>query len=111
MAIEVKRTVIVVGGARCGKSAAVAEALRKLEEDGARIVVVEPLDIPGASEARRMAELGDRIMAEVRAAYAVSERLVRDTSTPEKRAWWDAVLAAAADAPTLLYERPEEEED
>ncbi len=31
-------------------------------------------------------------------------KLIRDTSTPEKRAWWDAVLAAAADAPTLTYE-------
>jgi len=29
------------------------------------------------------------------------QKLIRDTSTPEKKTWWDEVLKAAAAAPTL----------
>lgn len=113
--------VIVIGGQRLGKSAAVAEALRELEEAGAEVLVVEPLDLPGADLARQMDELRDRVMADLVAVYGPAPRtrkerraagfLVRDRSTPEKDDWWRRVCEAAVDAPTLLYERPEEEED
>jgi hypothetical protein len=31
----------------------------------------------------------------------VKKKLERDTSTPERRRWWDSVKAAAAEAPKL----------
>jgi hypothetical protein len=32
----------------------------------------------------------------------MKRKLERDTSTPERRAWWNAVMAAAANAPRLV---------
>ncbi len=34
----------------------------------------------------------------------MTEKLVRNTSDPKWRAWWEAVEAAAAKAPTLRYD-------
>ena len=37
----------------------------------------------------------------------MTEKLVRNTSDPKWRAWWEAVEAAAANAPTLRYDEGE----